>query len=92
MTAKLTIGSVGVAAIVAVTAWALGWPLARAAFLAPVLVVGVLAVAGLALFWGKVAAAQLRETRRPRLWLAVWIGGIGVLVLLTVLGVNLPKE
>lgn len=92
MTVKLTIGSVGVAAIVAVTAWALGWPLARAAFLAPVLVVGVLAVAGLALFWGKVAAAQLRETRRPRLWLAVWIGGIGVLVLLTVLGVNLPKE
>ena len=92
MTAKLTLASVGVAAIVAVSAWALGWPLERAAFLAPVLVVCVLAIAGLLLFWSKVAWAQLRETRRPRLWLAVWVGGIGLLVLLTFLGVNLPRE
>jgi hypothetical protein len=92
VTAKLTIASVGVAALVAVTTWAMGWPFERAALLAPVLVICVLVIAGLLLFWGKVAAAQLRETRRPRFWLAVWVGGILLIVLLTVLGVNLPRE
>jgi hypothetical protein len=92
MTAKITIGSIGVAAIVAASATALGWPLERAVYLAPVLVVAALSVAGLLLFWGKVAAAQLRETRRPRLVLALWLGGIGLIVLATVLGVKLPQE
>ena len=92
MTAKLTIASVGVAGLVALTTWLMGWPFERAALLAPVLVVCVLAIAGLTLFWGKVAAAQLREARRPRFWLAVWVGGILLIVLLTVLGVNLPSE
>jgi NADH:ubiquinone oxidoreductase subunit 6 (subunit J) len=92
VTLKITLASIGVAAVVAATAAAFGWPLERAVYLAPVLVVTTLAVGGLLLFWGKVAAAQLRETRRPRLVLALWIGGIGLLVLLTILGVKLPKE
>jgi small basic protein len=92
MAAKITGASIGVAAIVAAAAVALGWPLERAVYLAPVLVVCVLAVAGLLLFWGKVAWTQLQETRRPRLWLAVWVGGIALIALLALLGVNLPKE
>ena len=92
MAVKIGSGAVGVAAVVAATAWIMGWPLERAVYLAPVLVVCVLAVAGLLLFWGKVAWAQLQESGRPRFWLAVWAGGIAFMVLLTFLGVNLPRE
>jgi NADH:ubiquinone oxidoreductase subunit 6 (subunit J) len=62
------------------------------AILAPVIVVAVGALVGLVMLWGKVAAQQLRETRRPRLVLALWIGGIVLLVVLSYLGVKLPRE
>jgi len=81
-----------VGAMVVVTALLMGWPFERAVYLAPVIVVGFAAVAGLLILWGKVAWQQLRETKRPRLVLTFWIVGIGLLVLLTVLGVKLPKE
>jgi hypothetical protein len=61
------------------------------AVLAPVIVVAVGAIVGLVLLWGKVALQHLRESRRPRLVLALWIGGIALLFLLTYLGVKLPK-
>lgn len=61
------------------------------AILAPVIVVGVGAVIGLLILWGKVAAQHLRESRRPRLVLALWIFGIALLFLLSYLGVKLPK-
>jgi predicted neutral ceramidase superfamily lipid hydrolase len=83
---------VAVLALVVATALALGWPLERAAYLAPVIVVGAAAVAGLLILWGKVAVQQLRESRRPRLVLALWVLGIALLVLLTFLGVKLPRE
>src|SRR5581483_5227872 len=57
------------------------------AILAPVIVVA----AGLILLWGKVAAQHLRESRRPRLVLALWVLGIALLFLLSFLGVKLPK-
>jgi small basic protein len=78
--------------MVAVTALFMGWPLERAVYLAPVIVIGFAALAGLLLLWGKVAAQQLRETRRPKLVLALWLIGIGLLFLLSYLGVELPKE
>jgi hypothetical protein len=81
-----------VAGLVAGTAWALGWPVERAVYLAPVIVVGFAAVAGLLILWGKVALQGLRETKRPRLVLALWVAGIALLVLLSVLGVELPRE
>jgi len=70
----------------------MSWPLERAVYLAPVLVVGVAAVAGLLVLWGKIALQSLRESRRPKLVLALWLAGIGLIVLLTVLGVELPRE
>ena len=81
-----------VLALCVVTARVMGWPLERAIFLAPVLVAGGAAVLGLLILWGKVAVEQLRESRRPRLVLALWLAGIALIVLLTVLGVKLPRE
>jgi hypothetical protein len=81
-----------VMALVFLTAWLMGWPAERAISLAPVIVVGFAAAAGLLILWGKVAWQQLRETRRPKLVLALWLLGIGLIVLLSVLGVELPRE
>jgi hypothetical protein len=81
-----------VLAMVALTAWALAWPFEKAVYLAPVIVVGGTAAVGLLLLWGKIAAASLRESRHPRRVLAYWLLGLGLLVLLTVLGVKLPSE
>ena len=89
---RIPIAFVVVALLVAGTAWALGWPVERAVYLAPVIVVGFAAVAGLLILWGKVALQGLRETKRPRLVLAIWVAGIALLVLLSVLGVELPRE
>lgn len=81
-----------VVALVALTAWALAWPFEKAAFLAPVIVIGGAAAVGLVLLWGKIALSSLRESRHPRRVLAYWLLGLGLLVLLTVLGVKLPNE
>lgn len=81
-----------VVGLVFLTAWFLGWPAERAVYLAPVIVVGFAAAAGLLILWGKVALQQLRETRRPKLVLALWAIAIALIVLLSVLGVELPRE
>jgi hypothetical protein len=62
------------------------------AILAPVIVVAVGVLIGLVMLWGKVAAQHLRESRRPRLVLALWVLGIALLVALSFLGVKLPRE
>jgi len=81
-----------VLALVALTAWVLAWPFEKAVYLAPVIVVGGAAAVGLVLLWGKIALTSLRESRHPRRVLAYWLLGLGLLVLLTVLGVKLPNE
>ena len=82
----------GVLVLVAVTAWVLSWPFEKAVYLAPVIVVGGAAAVGLLLLWGKIALNSLRESRHPRRVLAYWLLGLGLLVVLTVLGVKLPSE
>jgi hypothetical protein len=89
---RYAVALVAVVALVALTAWALAWPFEKAAFLAPVIVVGGAAAVGLVLLWGKIALSSLRESRHPRRVLAYWLLGLGLLVLLTVLGVKLPNE
>jgi hypothetical protein len=74
------------------TAAVMSWPVERAIFLAPVLVVGAAAVVGLVLLWGKVALQALRDSPRPRLVIALWLAGFALLALLTALGVELPRE
>jgi len=83
---------VAVLALVSVTAWALSWPFEKAVVLAPVIVVVGAAMVGLVLLWSKVALNSLRESRHPRRVVAYWLLGLGLLVVLTVLGVKLPNE
>jgi hypothetical protein len=90
-TLRLPAALVVVLGLCVLTAWVMAWPVQKAVYLAPVIVCGFAAVAGLALLWGKVALQSLRETRRPRLVLALWIGGIALLALLSFLGVELPR-
>lgn len=78
--------------LVVLTSLIMGWPLERAVYLAPVIVVATAALLGLLILWGKVAAQSLRESKRPRLVLGLWVGGIVMLVLLSVIGVELPRE
>lgn len=78
--------------LVVLTAWIMAWPVERAVYLAPVIVVGVAAVLGLIILWGRIALQSLRESRRPKLVLGLWLAGIGLIVLLTVIGVELPRE
>jgi len=89
---RVPIAVAAVLALVVATAWVMGWPVEKAVYLAPVIVVGAAAAVGLLILWGKVAVQQLRETRRPKLVLALWLLGLAVLVLLSVLGVELPRE
>jgi hypothetical protein len=91
-TLRISVAALVVAGLVGTTAWALGWPVERAAYLAPVLVVAAAALVGLILLWGKVAYQALQESRRPKLVLALWLGGIALLVALSILGVKLPRE
>jgi hypothetical protein len=78
--------------LVVLTALIMGWPVEKAVYLAPVIVVAAAALLGLLILWGKVAVQSLKESRRPRLVLGLWVGGIALLVLLSVLGVELPRE
>jgi hypothetical protein len=64
----------------------------RAALLAPVLVIGIAAVGGLIVFWGRVGWDSLRRSRHPRLYVAGGLAFVLALVVLTLLGVNLPHE
>jgi predicted neutral ceramidase superfamily lipid hydrolase len=89
---RIPAAAAAVFGLVVVTAWWMDWPLERAVYLAPVIVVAFAALVGLLLLWGKVIVQQLRESRRPRLVLALWAAGIALLVLLSVLGVELPRE
>jgi len=78
--------------LVVLAAWIMAWPLEKAVYLAPVIVIGAAAAVGLLILWGKVAVQSLRESRRPKLVLALWLAGVALLVALSVLGVKLPRE
>jgi hypothetical protein len=92
MAVRVALVSGLVVGLVFLSAWIFGWPLERAVYLAPIIVVCAAAIIGLLILWARVAYEQLRESRRPRLVLGLWVAGIGLIVLLTVLGVELPRE
>jgi preprotein translocase subunit Sec61beta len=84
--------SAAVTAIVVLTVWLTDLSFQRAILLAPVLVIGIGAAAGLVVFWGKVGAESLRQSRHPRLIVAASLVFAAVLVVLSFLGVKLPHE
>jgi hypothetical protein len=89
---RLLAASVAVTALVVLAVWITDLSFQRAALLAPVLVIGVGAVAGLVVFWGRIGWDSLRRSRHPRLVVAGVAAFLALLVVLTLLGVNLPHE
>jgi uncharacterized membrane protein len=92
VSARLFAVSVAVTTLVVLAVWITNLSFQRAALLAPVLVIGVAAVAGMVVFWGRVGWDSLQRSRHPRLLVAGGLAFIGLLVVLTLLGVNLPHE
>jgi hypothetical protein len=92
MSIRLAAASVAVTALVLVTVWVSDLSFERAILLAPVLVIGVAAVAGLFVFWGRVGWESFRGSARPRLIAAVVVAVLILLIALTLLGVDLPRE
>ena len=72
--------------------WVTDLSFERAVLLAPVLVIGLAAAAGLVVFWGRVGWESLRRSQHPRLVLAAVAVLVFLLVGLTLLGVQLPRE
>jgi len=92
VSARLFAASVAVTAIVVVAVAVTDLSFQRAVLLAPVLVIGVAALAGLVVFWGRVGWDSLSRSRHPRLLIAGGLAFVALLVVLTFLGVNLPHE
>jgi hypothetical protein len=92
VSARLVAASVLVTVLVLVTVWVSELSFERAILLAPVLVIGLAAVAGLIVFWGRVGLDSLRKASHPRLIVALAVGFVLLLVGLTLLGVELPRE
>jgi hypothetical protein len=92
VSARLFAVSVAVTGLILIAVWVTDLSFQRAALLAPVLVIGVAAVAGMVVFWGRVGWDSLSRARHPRLLVAAGLAFIGLLVVLTFLGVNLPHE
>jgi zinc transporter ZupT len=64
----------------------------RAAVLAPVIVVAFGAGAGVVVLWAKVGWEALQRQRRPWLVAGVVVGFVVLIVGLSLLGFNLPRE
>jgi hypothetical protein len=92
VSARLAAASAAVTALVVATVWLTDLSFGRAALLAPVLVIGLAAVAGLTVFWGRVGWDSLSRARHPRLLVAAALAFVLLLVGLTLLGVQLPRE
>jgi hypothetical protein len=92
MTIRYLATSIAVTAIVVLTVWLTDLSFQRAILLAPVLVIGVGAAAGLVVFWGRVGWDSLRKSRHPRLIVGGSLVFVAFIVLLTILGVKLPHE
>jgi hypothetical protein len=89
---RVAAASVAITVLVLLTVWVSDLSLRRAILLAPVLVIGVAAVAGLFVFWGRVAWDSFRRAQHPRLIAAAAIAFVALIVGLTLLGVDLPRE
>ncbi len=75
-----------------VVAWLFEVPADRVVVLAPVIVVVAAVVAGLAVFWFRAAVDSFREAKRPKLILGAAAAVLVLGIVLTVLGVELPRE
>jgi len=91
-TRTIAIATVACTALVLGVAWLMKWEVGRAMALAPLIVIGAGAAAGVAVVLGRAALESFRGVRRPRLVFGLAAVGIGILVVLSLLGVQLPRE
>ncbi|HEY2327267.1 MAG TPA: hypothetical protein VGH52_07270 [Gaiellaceae bacterium] len=66
--------------------------LERVVILAPAIVIGAGLVLGVLILLGRAFADSIREFGHPRLLIAGGVALVGIVVVLTWLGVSLPKE
>jgi hypothetical protein len=78
--------------LVLFVAWLFDVSVAHVTLLAPVVVVVAAAVIGLGVFWARAAADSIRESKRPRLIVGACVAVLVLGIVLTVLGVELPRE
>jgi hypothetical protein len=81
-----------VGVLVLFVAWLFDVSVSHVTLLAPVVVLVAAAVAGLGVFWFRAAADSLRASRHPRLIVGAVLALVAVGVVLTALGINLPRE
>jgi uncharacterized membrane protein YcfT len=81
-----------VGALVLAVAWLFDVSVSHVTLLAPVVVLIAAAVAGLGVFWFRAAADSLRESKHPRLIVGAGAAVVVLGIVLTVLGIQLPRE
>ena len=86
------VSGIVVAVLVLTVAWIFELPLARVAALAPLVVLVAAALAGLVVFWTRAALEGLRGAKHPRVIVGAALAIVILGVLLTVLGIELPRE
>jgi hypothetical protein len=86
------ISGLAVGVLVLATAWLFDVSVGHVVLLAPVVVLVAAAIAGLGVFWARAAADSIRGSNHPRLILGAIAAVLVVGVVLTVLGVELPRE
>jgi len=79
-------------AVSAATAWLFEISFERAVVLAPALLFGLGLCGAVFVLLGRAAAESIRSARRPRLVLGLILGLVALITLLTILGVELPRE
>jgi hypothetical protein len=79
-------------ALAAATAWLLGLSLERVLILAPALVIGTGLVIAVLMLLARALVESIRELERPRLVLGLIAAGIALIAILSVIGVELPRE
>ena len=80
------------AGLVLAVVWVFEISLSRAALLAPVIVVAVGAGAGVVVLWAKVGWEALSRRRRPWLVAGIALAAFAVIAVLSLLGLELPRE
>ena len=88
----MLLSALATAALVALAVWLFGLSFDRAAVLAPLLVAVAGAAAALFVLWARVGCESLRRREHPWRIVALAVGVLALLVVLSTLGVKLPRE